>query len=191
MKREPKLRTFEFNEDKFKELIVYIAERSVDDATFGPIKLNKILYYADVAAYRELGQPITGATYRKFDEGPAPDQMRAARECLIADGEARLEFRRHFMGGEKRLVVCNGRTADREVFKPQEREIVDEVLAYFRDKLEHEVAEIVLREPGCAVARDREVIPYEASWLRPTPFTRDATEDAMQIAKERGYFDTQ
>ena len=187
MSREPRLRTFEFDAEKFTELLVYVAERSTDDPTFSPIKLNKILYFADVAAYRELGQPITGATYRKFDEGPAPDEMVDIRDELIATGEARLEFRRHFMGGEKRLVICGERTADREVFSPAERGIVDEVLAFFHGKLDHEVADLVHRQPACAVARDREVIPYEASWLRPTPMGREAFEAALRIAKERGY----
>ena len=187
MSREPKLRQFDFNAEKFTELIVYVAERCQDDPTFGPIKLNKILYYADTAAYRELGRPITGATYRKFDEGPAPDEMSDARAGLIEAGEAQLEYRRHFMGGERRLAICAGRTADRELFKPEERAIVDEVLTYFHGKLEHEVVDIVQREPGWMVARDREVIPYEVSWLRPTPFDRESVEFGERIAKERGY----
>ena len=187
MSREPRLRQFKFDAEKFKELLVYVAESSTDDPAFGPVKLNKILYYADFAAYRELGQPITGATYRKFDEGPAPDELIEWRDHLIALGEARIEVRRHFTGGEKRLLLCDGRTADREMFSPAERRIVDEVVAFFHGKLDREVAEFAHREPGCAVARDREVIPYESAWLRPAPIGRETEEQALRIAKERGY----
>ena len=62
----------QFNQEKFTELIVYIAEQSKDDPFFGPVKLNKILYYADFRAYRELGHSITGASYRKLTEGSCP-----------------------------------------------------------------------------------------------------------------------
>ncbi len=187
LSRRAKLRQFEFHAEKFKELIVYVAEQCADDPTFGPIKLNKILFYSDVAAYRELGEPITGATYRKFDEGPAPDGMAETRQELIEVGEARMEFRRHFSGGEKCLAICKGRTANREMFGPAERAIVDEVVDFFRGKLVREVVEFVQREPGCAIARDREVIPYETSWLRPTPADRETIEAARRIAEERGY----
>ena len=44
-----------FNEGKFRELILYVARRSEDDKYFGAVKLNKILYFSDFNAYRELG----------------------------------------------------------------------------------------------------------------------------------------
>ena len=55
--REPKLRNFELNREKFEELIVYIAERCADDPTYDTFKLNTMLYYADFAAYRMFGEP--------------------------------------------------------------------------------------------------------------------------------------
>ena len=33
---------FEFNDRKFRELVIYIAEKCADDPTFGATKLNKI-----------------------------------------------------------------------------------------------------------------------------------------------------
>ena len=63
---------FEFEEARFKELIVLISELCAKDPTYGSVKLNKILYFADFMAYRVLGKPITGATYFKLQEGPAP-----------------------------------------------------------------------------------------------------------------------
>ena len=50
-----------FNAEKFRELLVYVSKKCEDDPTFGAVKLNKILYYADFAAYRQGGKPITGA----------------------------------------------------------------------------------------------------------------------------------
>lgn len=66
---------FRLNKEKFRELILYVANMSRNDPDFGAVKLNKILYYADFRAYRELGRPISGAAYRKLSEGPAPRQL--------------------------------------------------------------------------------------------------------------------
>ena len=56
---------FKLDSEKFRELIVYIVRRNRQtDPTFGAIKLNKVLYYADFAAYRHFGSrspaPLTG-----------------------------------------------------------------------------------------------------------------------------------
>ena len=45
---------------KMKELILYLAARSEDDPRFSSTKLNKLLFYCDFTAYRQLGRSITG-----------------------------------------------------------------------------------------------------------------------------------
>ena len=89
---------FKFNETKFRETVIYIAGKCAGDPTFDTIKLNKILYYADFAAYRQLGSPITGAEYRKYAEGPAPDCMVEQSRILVDAGDAAIEERVYFTG---------------------------------------------------------------------------------------------
>src|ERR1700733_4521543 len=60
----------EFNRSKFKELVLYLSQRSAGDEGFGAVKLNKLLYRSDFEAYRLLGRPITGETYIKQEFGP-------------------------------------------------------------------------------------------------------------------------
>jgi len=50
-----------YDDSKFKELLLYVAEQSVGDPHFGKTKLNKILYYIDFQAHGVLGEPVTGA----------------------------------------------------------------------------------------------------------------------------------
>ena len=57
------------------ELILHIARCSEGDSTFGKVKLAKILYYADFASYRDYGQPVTGASYKKLQFGPVPSDF--------------------------------------------------------------------------------------------------------------------
>ena len=163
-----------FDPEKFQELLIYIARNSEDDLTFGAVKLNKILYYADFAAFRQLDKPITGATYRKLNEGPAPLEMLPQRRALIEAGEAEVQKSVYFTGIQHRLVAK--RDPDREIFEPGELEIVDQVMAFFQGKTAREVSDFSHREPGWAVARDREVIPYDTVWLSSGPLSQEAEE---------------
>ena len=174
----------EFKPEKFRELVVYICKKSEDDPTFGAIKLNKVLYYADFAAYRVLGKPITGAQYQKLREGPAPQELLTARSVLINEGEACIETRPYFTGTQKRLVIKDGRDADLDMFAPDELPIVDEIIAYFHGKTAREVSDISHREPGWELAEDREIIPYETAWLSTEPIGQDVEDEIDQTYLE-------
>ena len=184
MGRQPKLRQFEFKPDKFRELVVYIAERCQDDPMFGAVKLNKILYYADFSAFRELRAPITGATYRKMSEGPAPKELSQARESLIDSGRLRVEECSYFGHRQKRLVVQDEAQANTGLFAPGELRIVDEVIAFFWGKSAREVSDYSHREPGWSLAQEREAIPYQTAYLSGDPIDQDTEEHALKIAEE-------
>ncbi len=48
--------------EKLRELVLYIADKCEEDRTFGAVKLNKILFYADFISFAEYGEPITGVS---------------------------------------------------------------------------------------------------------------------------------
>ncbi len=181
MPKQPKLKQFEFNAEKFKELIVYVAAKAQDDPAFGAIKLNKILYYADFAAYRQLGAPITGAAYFKLREGPAPRQLLAARDELIDEGRLEIEERRHFTYLQKRLAPSPGCAPDPEFLRPEEQALVDQVIEFFWGKSAREVSDYSHREPGWILAEDRTEIPYESAWLSADPIDQETEEAARRI----------
>ncbi len=184
MKREPRLRQFDFDAEKFKELIVYIAERCQDDPTFGAVKLNKILYYSDFDAYRLLGLPISGATYRKLSEGPAPKELLAAKDELVTQGRVILKEKSYFNRTQKRLTLGRGELANPEAFSPDERSVIDEVIQFFWGKSAREVSDYSHREPGWLAAQEREPIPYETAWLSSEPIDQETEEYAVEIAKQ-------
>jgi hypothetical protein len=178
------LKSFEFDEVKFRELVIYIAQNSTDDPTFGSVKLNKVLYYSDFASYRLLGRPITGAKYQKLLEGPAPRELLSVRDGLIQCGDAQIETRPYFTGQQKRLVIATGREANKEIFDPSELELVDEVIDYFHGKTAREVSDFSHREPGWVLARDRETIPYETAWLSGDPIDAEIEQLGLRFVQE-------
>lgn len=169
-----------FDESKFRELILYIAESSRSDPRFGTVKLNKLLYYSDFEAYRRLGEPITAATYRKMVEGPAPLQMLTQRRIMLDSGEVSMGYQHYFTGVLPRLVP--GRPARRELFAPEELEIVDQVIDGMWHMTEREAAEFSQRELGWLAAHAGEEIPYPTAWLSPGPVPQEAEEHAAELA---------
>jgi hypothetical protein len=185
--REPRFREFPFDAERFKDLVLYVAAQCRDDPTYDNVKLNTMLYYADFAAYRAFGEPISGATYEKYSAGPAAKQLAEVGRELIACGQAQFVERPHFLGGHRQLIPSAVGAANGENFKPEERELVDSIVEFFAGKSAREVSQFVQREPGWAVADQREAIPYESGWLRPTPPDPDSEAAALRYAREHGY----
>ncbi len=137
-----------FDERKFRELILYIADASRADPRFGAVKLNKVLFYSDFTAYQWLGEPITAAAYRKLNEGPAPFEMLAQRRILLDSGDVEVEYQRYFSGVQHRIVPH--RPALKELFTVEELEIVDQVIQGMWHMTALEASDFSHRELGWA-----------------------------------------
>ena len=177
-------RKFDLDSHKFSELILYIAKRSEDDPRFGATKLNKLLYYMDTRSYLELGHPITGATYRRSQQGPVPFDVVQAKRQLVDAGHAKIEWRPYFNYRQERLVAL--RDADISCLNEQERQIVDDVLEQLWDYNGAELSGISHKEWGWQITGNYEDIPYELAWLSSEPVPIEAIERGLQIAKEHG-----
>lgn len=161
----------EFDADKFKELVLYVANKSVGDPAFGATKLNKILFFCDLRAYGQLGKPITGATYLRLERGPAPRELLPVQEELQREGDAILVERKHFNYLQKRLLPL--REPDLSCFSAQEVALVDDIVETlcYHSAVQVSVLSHV-QALGWQIAEDLEVIPYEAVFLsaeQPTP----------------------
>lgn len=64
-----------FDMVKLEEAVHYICSSVTADDRLGAVKLNKVLYYADMLHYAEHGESITGAAYAKRALGPVPKQV--------------------------------------------------------------------------------------------------------------------
>lgn len=75
-----------FNYEKFKDLVHYICHMA-DRDELGAIKLNKILWFSDMATYVKHGESLTGATYIKRQFGPVPRDILQALGELASEGK--------------------------------------------------------------------------------------------------------
>jgi len=153
------------DETKLAELIVYVAGMIRDDPTGGATKINKILFYADFAAVRSQGFPITGVEYQKLEDGPAPRRLLPIRQQLIDEGAvARIEDE-YFGKTVHRLVPL--READTGIFNLDELRIVDQVLKALWGLTATQVSERSHEEKGWQMVDVGETIPYSSAFLSP------------------------
>lgn len=179
------VKALEFKRDKFKELVLYVADKSVEDASFGATKLNKILFFSDFLAYLELGLPITGADYQKLEWGPAPRQMLPARRELLQEGAAAVLPRQRALFTQQRLAAL--REPDLSLFSASEIALVDAVIEQLRHHTAASVSEFSHRwSVGWEVAQEGELIPYETAFLLPPEVTEDDVEAGQKFAKAHG-----
>lgn len=159
-----------YNKDKFRELILYLAERSESDPKFGETKLNKLLFYADFIAYRELGEPITGARYQKLEWGPAAIPLVPVERELVEGGE--LVVRPNLIGGwtQKKPIALRG--ADLSRFSGPEIALVDRVIDGLLLYGAIQVSELSHEVPAWQVAAYKEEIPYETAFVESIDLAR-------------------
>lgn len=159
----------QFNAEKFRGLLLYVADqaRKNNDRYFGAVKLNKVLYYCDFIMFKRYGEPITGATYQKLREGPAPKQLLAQRRRLIREGLAELKPTQVFNYVQRRLIPTAIIVDPEQWFDGREVAVINEVMNEFTDLTAADVSEMSHNEVGWINAKDGGEIPYETALLDP------------------------
>lgn len=175
--REP-----EYNASKFRELLIYIANKSAEDVTFGATKLNKILYFCDFLAYTQLGAPITGAEYQKLDNGPAPRQLLREVEMLTQTGEAVVVPATHYGFRQKRLIAL--RDPNLSLFSPNEIALIDWIIEQFKDHNAKEISELSHEQSfGWQAVDYGETIPYYTAVISTNPPPPSAMKRARELCE--------
>lgn len=176
----------EFNEPKFRELLLYVAEKCADDPKFGATKLNKILFFSDFMAYGLFGKSITGATYQRLDYGPAPKQLLPAQQAMRNAGEAAVALKRLGMRVQKRLTAL--RESNLSAFNGREIALVDHVIEQLRNRNATEVSLLShVASIGWQVAADHEAIPYSTVFLSCEPPTAEDVRRGQELAAKHGW----
>jgi hypothetical protein len=169
---------------RLRELILYIARCCENDPTFGATKLNKILYYADFLSYGEYGESITGAQYMKLSQGPVPVQLIPVREKMVKDHDIVLRKEPFYEQVQHRIIPL--REPDLSLFKARDIAWVDKVIAAFSGHTARDLSNLSHNHVW-RIARDGEVIPYQAILLDETEVTTTDMAEAKKLIKKHGW----
>jgi hypothetical protein len=171
----------QFEPEKLAELILYIADKCRADPRFGAVKLNKILFYSDFTAYRELHRAITGAEYQHLGEGPAPRQLQPIRRKLESEDAAYVEPRPYFNRIQERLIP---KRPAQKIFTPEELAIVDRVIDELWESDGEDVTKKSHHEPGWKLTDDGETIPYSSAWFSSKPLSAKQIKLGKKVAEK-------
>jgi hypothetical protein len=182
----PRNRDSHAEDGKMKELILYLATRCEDDPRFSSTKLNKLLFYCDFTAYRQLGQSITGHSYQKLPFGPAPKAMLPILEQMKQDRDCS-ETERDYFGLRQRRVRAE-RAPEISAFSTEELQLADQIVEALWESSAAEVSDLSHDFIGWKAAALNEVIPYETVFVGdPTmPVSEDEIVFCERLAREAG-----
>jgi hypothetical protein len=168
--------------DKLKALVHYVIAQCEDHNILGSIKLNKVLWLADLWTYVKSGQAITGEHYIKQQFGPVASTVGVVQE-LQAEGKIVVR-RREVFGHEKTdyIALQEPENVSRQ-FTADEISVVDEAIRFVC--LEHTAMGISdeTHDVIWELAEIGEEIPYEAVWAsRLGAVTKDDVRWAKSIS---------
>jgi hypothetical protein len=176
----------EFNPQKFKELLLYLARESRRDQGFGMVKLNKLLYACDFEAYRKLGRSITGATYQKLKFGPAAREFLPMQDELL-QLEAAQVLRRTRGKYEQKVTIALWEP-NLDVFITSELEVVKETLARMADLGGKDASDWSHKESaGWNLVEEGETIPYGTAFISTEPVPDEDVARARELALKRDW----
>ena len=180
--------TPKFEEEKFRELIIYIADKCENHTLFGSVKLNKVLFYSDFLTYKMFGKPITGAEYLALERGPGPKALVPIRDEMIRKGDIAPDNRMF----QNRLVPL--RDAKLQLFSAQEIALVDKIIHLLKNANAEMVSELSHAFLGWKAAwaeseatGKKVTIPYGTVFVDSPPLDEFEAAHGLDLAGKHGW----
>jgi len=176
--------------EKLVQLVLYIAEKSREDLSFGSTKLNKILFAIDFNYFGSTGESITGAVYVHQERGPVPKIMPGVLQYMVGLNMAAIEDTEYFGYRQKRVVPRI--KPDMSDFDEEEIEYADKMIEHFRPFSATELTEWTHELDPWILTENGEEIPYYSVFiLRNLRVEKSGVKWAMQelrrLRKEEEY----
>jgi hypothetical protein len=180
--------TFEFAalnpNERLRELILFITKRQQGDRTFGATKLNKILFFSDFLFYFNNGESITGTAYRKDEFGPVPAKIETVLNQMELNGDIKGGIRRRGLFNQKLFEAK--REANMAIFTDLQIAQVESVIKNLTWRTSGAVSELSHTRIW-RVARQDELIPYEAAFLSDEPPTNYEIKRTKKLCSKYGW----
>ncbi|MBI4557740.1 MAG: SocA family protein [Candidatus Hydrogenedentes bacterium] len=165
------------DDEKLRELILYISQRCEQDERLGVTKLNKLLFYIEFSAYLTYGKAITNQEYFRLPQGPAPQRFMIVKKAMERQKELAISTRLWHGHEQKRPIAL--RIANLDLFTAEEISLVDEIIARYWGMTASDISESSHNFLGWICANEQERIPYQIALVG----TRDLKEREIEYGQ--------
>jgi transcriptional regulator with XRE-family HTH domain len=147
------------DEEKYKEVLMGMIKNGADsDGRITKTKLAKLIYLADFAWYYQNLDSMTGARYRKLEQGPVPNYYFAAIDDLIETGYINLEMKRDC---QLLSLTEAGKMRKTEKVNDKEENLIKQIAKKWQGKRSQEIVKFTHEQLPYKICNSGEVIPYE------------------------------
>jgi uncharacterized phage-associated protein len=126
--------------DRVKNVLLYVLMKCGDVFY---TKMNKLLFYADFVAYRQLGISITGLSYKAIEFGPVPE-----RWDRIYSSFEEISIEPRIIGDREGTILTTSVKPDSSLFTESELHILDEICSSLACYTSTELSELSHQEPA-------------------------------------------
>lgn len=153
------------NLKKFKQVLLYVLEKTAGKPNVGMTTLYKLLYFVDFDYYEKYEEQLMGLTYIKNTYGPTPREFVRVVEEMKQLNELE-EVKSTYFTYEQRKFLPHAK-ADLSLLNGRELEMIESVLARYADKSAKELSDLSHEDTPWSVAEMGENIEYEHVFYRP------------------------
>jgi len=168
-KIKPKSKLPEFNEEIFKETLLYILERCGARPNVGKTVIYKLLYFCDFNYYELYEEPLTGVTYRKISYGPAPCNFEKIIEEMKKEGQIKEVSTEYY--GQPQIKYLPLVEPDLSKLTAQQKSVIDRVIESLSPLDAKTIAEFSHEDIPVKATKEKEIIDYELVFYRTPPYS--------------------
>lgn len=151
--------------EKFKEVLLYILEKTAGKPNVGMTALYKLLYFIDFDYYEKYDQQLMGLTYIKNHYGPTPREFMTVVEGLKKAGDLEEVKSSYFAYEQKKFLPRT--SADLSKLTGREIAMIDNVLSRYGDLSAKQLSDLSHEDSPWVAAEDGKNMEYEHVFYRP------------------------
>lgn len=147
------------DENKYKEALIEMLRYGTDtDGKVTKTKLAKLLYLSDFGWYYHHLESITGAQYRKIQQGPVPNYYFSAIDELFDKGLVNIEINKD---AQMISLTAAGRQTKAKSLVENEIDFMKKLAKRWQKKRTSEIVAFTHEQLPYKICNNGEVIPYE------------------------------
>lgn len=161
---------FKLNEEKYKNVILYLSKNIGGGSVWGKKKMYKLLYFIDFDFFEKYEKPITGDVYHKLQMGPAPRYFDVLALELQKEGKLKISKGKTGNGYTDAFVYSALEKPKANAFTAKEKKMLDRIIKLYGEKTGRQLENLTHKEAPYLAVNEGEEMPLELAHYRGTQF---------------------